>query len=351
MEEKRIEWIDIAKGIGILTIVLGHTLKGTGQILRYIYIYNIPLFFLLSGMTFKRKDIKVFYFNKVKRILVPYIVFAIISIGIFFFFGEMAKDISTDGYTTSKILPNLLGALFANSRAGYMKWNTPLWFLPCLFATFFIVERFETIINKKKEKFIYRLIFIFLCMILEGIYSSLFHNIYLPFQFETAILAAGYMEIGIILKNINIYQKCKQSPILVGIIVVSGFCLGICISNYNRFCDVRKMMFGRSYLLYIISTLVVLPVILWISMIVHSSVLMYLGKHTIPVLTMHKFPIIIFQVVIPFTREILNRSDTFMGVSFGVFITVLIIVMCILAEKIINHIVPWVFNSPKTFVS
>ncbi|WP_270224197.1 acyltransferase family protein [Lactiplantibacillus pentosus] len=48
---KRIEWIDIAKGIAILAVVVGHTLGPyNGQLFgSLIFAFHMPIFFMLSG--------------------------------------------------------------------------------------------------------------------------------------------------------------------------------------------------------------------------------------------------------------------------------------------------------------
>ena len=55
-KKNRYTEIDIARGIGILLVVLGHSIKQTGvsatwiRILTYIiYSFHMPLFFCLSG--------------------------------------------------------------------------------------------------------------------------------------------------------------------------------------------------------------------------------------------------------------------------------------------------------------
>ena len=48
----RIPEIDIAKGVGILLVVIGHNLPVESMLRNYIYTFHIPLFFVLSGMTF-----------------------------------------------------------------------------------------------------------------------------------------------------------------------------------------------------------------------------------------------------------------------------------------------------------
>ena len=77
-QKQRIEWIDIAKGIGIIAVLIGHTNSG---ILRdEIYSFHIPLFIFLSGMLFSgsTKSAKEFFVSKIKRIAVPYYFWAFI---------------------------------------------------------------------------------------------------------------------------------------------------------------------------------------------------------------------------------------------------------------------------------
>ena len=55
---KRILWVDVAKGIGIFLIVLGHIIKKSPnpEINQAIYSFHVPFFFILSGIVFHRKE-------------------------------------------------------------------------------------------------------------------------------------------------------------------------------------------------------------------------------------------------------------------------------------------------------
>ena len=45
MEKKRLEYIDIARGIGIVLVVLGHCLSQLdGSLRTFIYSFHMPLF-------------------------------------------------------------------------------------------------------------------------------------------------------------------------------------------------------------------------------------------------------------------------------------------------------------------
>ena len=45
-KNKRIEWIDIFKGLAIILVVIGHS---TGQFNGYIYQFHVAAFFFISG--------------------------------------------------------------------------------------------------------------------------------------------------------------------------------------------------------------------------------------------------------------------------------------------------------------
>ncbi len=54
-ESKRLDFIDIAKGIGIILVVTGHLLPVAAGLHVLIYSFHMPLFFFLSGF-FLRQD-------------------------------------------------------------------------------------------------------------------------------------------------------------------------------------------------------------------------------------------------------------------------------------------------------
>ena len=50
LKKKRIEYIDIAKGIGIIFVISGHLLNKNSAPYAFIYSFHMPLFFVLSGL-------------------------------------------------------------------------------------------------------------------------------------------------------------------------------------------------------------------------------------------------------------------------------------------------------------
>lgn len=50
---KRVEWIDLAKGLGMLLVILGHCVCFGGIMHNAIFAFHMPLFFILSGIVYK----------------------------------------------------------------------------------------------------------------------------------------------------------------------------------------------------------------------------------------------------------------------------------------------------------
>lgn len=70
-KRNRITWVDMAKGYGILLVILGHL--HLGKFDMYIYSFHMPLFFFLSGVVFRpRPVLREFVCRKIRTMIVPY---------------------------------------------------------------------------------------------------------------------------------------------------------------------------------------------------------------------------------------------------------------------------------------
>lgn len=109
--KNRLEWIDIAKGLAIIFVVVGHA-TGASILGKYIYSFHMPLFFIISGMCFVRGKYNYgeFLMKRFRQLIIPAFLLTILSIAITMFAGLP--------YDFSVLKDGLPGAL---------------WFLPVLF--------------------------------------------------------------------------------------------------------------------------------------------------------------------------------------------------------------------------
>lgn len=184
MVRERERWADILKGIGAILVVIGHLVLYEGNAKIYIYSFHMPLFFFISGYLYHHtKGFKSFCIRKVKSLLVPYFVFAFISIVVTYFLEGIYLS-------KSEILTNYF---FVN---GSFAFNSSLWFLIIMFFVlilfYFIKE------NVKIDKPILTIIILLLLLVICIFFST--NQIKLYFGLEIVPHALLIFYIGYLYK-------------------------------------------------------------------------------------------------------------------------------------------------------
>lgn len=64
---QRIDWIDTAKGLCILLVIVGHTLPYSNLLRNFIFSFHTPAFFFLTGYTARRPDTWQGFARRVKK--------------------------------------------------------------------------------------------------------------------------------------------------------------------------------------------------------------------------------------------------------------------------------------------
>ena len=122
--KKRIAYLDVAKGIGILLVVLGHNYIriSVPDLGKFIFSFHMPFFFMLSGMFFNPSyPLWVLFKRRFATLIRPYFVAIILLYSIYFFYTDLKW---------MTLLRRLARSLYASGN--YIEW-AQLWFLPHLF--------------------------------------------------------------------------------------------------------------------------------------------------------------------------------------------------------------------------
>ena len=77
-DHSRNRTIDIARGIAILAIIVGHF--GIFTVNRVVYTFHVPIFYVITGYFMKRYPLPAFIRRKARTLLVPYLVTCVIVI-------------------------------------------------------------------------------------------------------------------------------------------------------------------------------------------------------------------------------------------------------------------------------
>ena len=126
-ETKRLDWVDVAKGITILLMVAGHT-SIPETISKYIWSFHMPFFFFVSGVFYSEKKYKKFNSLLKRRIftlLVPYVFFSVV------------------------VMLGYYGTVYWNPKELYLGWSGyALWFIPVLFMSEMLLYPFAKYIER-----------------------------------------------------------------------------------------------------------------------------------------------------------------------------------------------------------
>lgn len=317
--QKRIEWIDICKGIAILLVIIGHSGLTTGfafDVKKLIYSFHMPLFFIISGYLFKKsttKEFKLldFIYKKIKSLVIPYFSFNIIFLAL-----DICKSIITG--ESIKLLNEILGIFVPIRNNVYVG---VAWFLIWIFVTEILYYFLVFVLKKDSTVNIVSVLLYFIGFILIK------HNIVLPYHIDAALISIVFYNFGNQLKKyelkfinvkciyfyififiifflinnfvikqlygsnvtLDIYERNLSYPIIYLLVSISGSLIIILISKIIKFSTLKKIfkLFGyNSLCIYGFHTLInyIIMPILKIMNITSGNVAIEIIRSTIIVL-------------------------------------------------------------------
>ena len=324
----REKWIDNAKGIAILMVIIGHTCGGLSGTLDFQFVYGIHLvmFFLLSGYTTKKRRLSIEFISaKFRRLMVPYFYtcFAIIVADVINS-RILYHDISID--TISYIIgKDLVGSFFASGASknfGEIDLGTrigAIWFLPALFFSILI---FQCLLQKTEDD---RILGICTAAIsLLGHISGRF--LWFPFSVQSGMFASFFLWIGYEIKKKDLLLKIRWYHY-----VTAQICL-LCGIHFG-YCNVRFVYADISDLLLSIPVGLSGCMLIYLISVLDKKgcVLSYFGKISIIVLCVHLFALETMGEHINLFLDRLTLSGNIRGWTY-IFVEVLF--ACLIAAVI-----------------
>lgn len=198
----RLQWLDNAKGITIILMVLGHT-SIPQSVSNFIWTFHMPLFFIASGWTtnWEKYSVCEFFAKKAKTLLLPFVVYSTMVLLLY-------ENLIVEGKVKHWLL---------NGWEGYA-----LWFIPVLFFAL-ILGRIVYITPNKYFRYAMMAV-----LLLVGCLLS-YQHLHLPWTLSSVPFASFLVLLGTELKRL---QKWIDEPrwwILTG-----GFTLALGISHFWR---------------------------------------------------------------------------------------------------------------------
>lgn len=296
---KRLDYIDIARGISIICIILGHL--GNSLINRVVFTFHVPIFFLITGFFLNGHDKHIVFVRKRARsLLVPYAVTGVVLIVL-----SSAKALIFAEGSVKEVALRWIYAVIYGAGDNY----TDPFYIPAVGAIWFLLANFWGVIllhRLLKLKAGYRLIII-LAVFIASVWTAKY--IWLPFSIQAGGCALLFMYFGFCVRQ---YKESVNSipKELKAVGIVFAFAVWISfILDFQAFwlvhCDV-----GRGVIDIFGSLCAILCVMFFSKLLAKytgrfGSCLAYLGRFSIIVLCVHEVELYIF----PWNRsmQVLNN--------------------------------------------
>lgn len=185
--KKRIEWVDIAKGIAILLMVIGHEVP-SGLLYVFIFSFHMPLFFIISGYTSRKTKTWKVIIQKSKKMFKRIWLLAslmVILLGL--------ETLILNQVSMTKMVVNDIHGIFIGANT--VPNVSVMWFLFVFFWSKLLFDILQVLFPNQYNGMILGVLALF------GYIVS--RHIWLPQDFDLVPIAAFFMWVGSYWREIN----------------------------------------------------------------------------------------------------------------------------------------------------
>ena len=349
---KRLNYFDMAKGIGVFLVLLGHLQGDTFfnlspfvlPLCTWIFSFHMPLFFIIAGMLMRykndsTKEMKELISRRFKGIMIPYLWFSL------FYFLVVVFALIKGGI---KINTLLIQAWYVISMYGM----NVLWFLPALFMG----EVLFLYLYKKYGGKVTAIIVTALTTV-----SSTINYFLSEVSSETAlwerltellttllrpVFVCSFVALGFYIYSFfKEREKSNIKELGLGILMAAA---NIFLYRFNGGVDFRSLVMGNLLLYYICAILGSVGLIPICKNIPNIKPVTFFGANSLIVMGVHNNETILYLGLK--LSMIVNQYITRARGYISYFLVVLVItVFCILMIFLINNLFGFIVGKPSPF--
>lgn len=211
MGSKRLDWIDIAKGIAIILVIVGHTVPNPSPLRHAIFSFHMPVFFILAGYTFRPKPWRELLSGSVTRSLVPYVVLALawqlptfLMSGTPLTGGALVSGLETLVFASGVDVPG-----FGIAAVGMS------WFLAALFTSRLLFNALVRLFDEREVGVAVQGV-VCAAMAFCGLCVSRFLGVYLPLDLDLSCYIVLLMWIGYTARQQKLEPSVSKPLLFIG---------------------------------------------------------------------------------------------------------------------------------------
>lgn len=284
---KRVRYMDLFRGIGIILMVMGHVGFGSG-FYKFSHAFHMPMFFVVTGYFFRLVNFDIFIRKKLRTLILPYFAFGSLQLGTWLIIHRSENIQEKLAKLTSLLLTNTDGALVGGA----------LWFLTSLF--------FAELLYYGLTKFFRDTKAITIVCLLIGFFGTIYNDIVsirLFWGVDSALVGVLFIHVGVLFK-----EKLHKLLILKFRYSIALLFIGAILAMLNDPINMRTLkysnpiMFWISALLLIVSLLNVCREIEDVKLVRFKHIISeieYIGKNSIVYVCLNQFWISAISLIIP----------------------------------------------------
>lgn len=251
-EKTRDNYIDVIKGIGIISIVIGHaswTIDIAGctlQIGPFVYLYHLAVFFFCTGYLYKDNVTNFWEFvaKKLKGLMLPFMGYTVIYLIFRSLFIDMGI-LTGEKYNIGKWFISLTNMITFNGVGEFLG---AFWFLPVLFfavVLYAAVNYLTSFLQKRKLRELLRII-CYAAFGIVGVYTT--ENGYgLLYNIQISYLMVPVMAVG---HYFAVYkEKCSRWVNIAGLFLSFIILAGVLRADVG-IIELSQFMIINRYLFY-----------------------------------------------------------------------------------------------------
>lgn len=311
IQSNRIKWIDVLKGIGIVSVVWGHT----GHPYAYLmFFFHMPLFFFISGYLYRYNENESWLniiIKRLKHLLVPYSFYLIMITTVLYVLAAL-KD---EPFTVTNVKALLLGGSLLEGPYG------TFWFVTCLFTIQIVYDLLQRRLRHKSLI----ILFVIACYFF-AYWESLYHqDFFFPGNMDVAFFGIVFYALGNLFKTKGWLENLRSfKVILISSALYFTYFYYLYFSQAMRFgMDLKHRQyyyFGTSILLPLCTIVLLIAISMGLAKwnLVRKAI-SSLGESSMSIMYLHLFSITIanqFITINPFRFMVIGILLPYMWYIF-----------------------------------
>lgn len=285
----RVEWIDFAKGVGILLVILAHTatIGRQGSAIRGLtFSFHMPLFFILSSLTFRYSRDMGELVRKARRAAIHLLIPGVVVFALFLFWPYFYNKPlwNSDDYWVRELYAFVFASGVGQEFAGI---DVPAMGVPWFFFALFFGRTLFDYLHLKYAK----ADLVFHCFLVSLVGVLLGRVQYLPMSLDVALAIAPLFLAGCCLKDHAVWKR----PVRLLLVSLTVWLLTLWLEfpnldnwSYLELACRRYPMYPLCYLTAVAGTLFICALsILAMKLGTLTAPIVYLGRNSLYMLVIH----------------------------------------------------------------